>query len=153
MPWIWLDEKHYPEFQHNKYNTLYDCDNKNAEDFRYCVADCFRQYKFDKIIKSFEFRVSADNCYILHINDELVGIGPALPGGDFLCTGKPPKFYADRYEIDYHIDGINKLEIEAKVRLQPEMCCDYSCGHGGFYFSGVVTFEDGTTVVIESDSS
>lgn len=153
MPWIWLDEKHYPELQYNKYNTLYDCDNKNAEDFRYCVADCYKEYKFDIRIKTVGFCVSADNCYILHINDELVGIGPALPGGDFLCTGKPPKFYADRYELDYHIDGINKLEIEAKVRLQPEMCCDYSCGHGGFYFSGVVTFEDGTTVEIESDSS
>lgn len=84
MSWIWLDEKRYPEYQHNAYNTLYDCLNKESEEFKYCVADFKNRYEFDKKIKSFEFSVSADNCYILHINDNLIGIGPALPGGDFL---------------------------------------------------------------------
>lgn len=153
MPWIWLDKKIYPQFQRNRYNTLFDCDNKESEDFRYCVVDFFKEYKFDKKIKTFRFRVSADNCYILHINNELIGIGPALPGGDFLCNGKPPKFYADKYELDYSFEKTNKIEINAKVRLQPEMCCDYSSGYGGFYLSGSVIFDDGTTENIETDSS
>ena len=153
MSWIWLDENHYPEYQHNAYNTLYDCSNKETEEFRYRVVDFNNEFKFDKKIKSFEFSVSADNSYILHINDSFIGIGPALPGGDFLCTGKTPKHYADGYKLDFCLDNIDKLVFDAKVRLQPEMCCDYSRGHGGFYLSGTVFFDDGTTEIIETDST
>ncbi len=149
MSWIWLDEKYYPEYQNNKFNTLYDCDNK--EICKYAVADFSKSFSFGKQIKSVNIRISADNEYILFINDEFKGIGPALPGGDFLCTGKAPKHYADVYEIDF--DGIDKLDIFAKVRLQPEMCCDYSRGHGGFYFSGTVYFDDGSAEKIETDST
>ncbi len=153
MPWIWLDEKIYPQFRHNKYNSLYDCKNKETENYKYCVADISGYYKFEKNIKNITFRTSADNCYILHINDEFIGIGPALPGGDFLCIGKAPKHYADKYELDFSKETVNNLDIEAKVRLQPEMCSDYSRGHGGFFLSGTVTFYDGTTEIIETDSN
>lgn len=153
MPWIWLDDKIYPRFQNNLYNTLYDCLNKDDDKFNYCVADLFNVYKFDKSVKSVDFQISADNRYILHINNKLVGIGPALAGGDFLCVGTSPKHYADRYNLDFSSDSVDEIEIKAKVRLQPEMCCDYSRGHGGFFLSGTVTFEDGTTEKIETDST
>ena len=153
MPWIWLDEKIYPEYQNNAYNTLYDCSNKESEKFVYCVADFEKYSEYTKKIKSFSFSVSADNSYILHINDEFIGIGPALPGGDFLCSGKAPKHYSDSYELDYSSKETFKLEIVSKVRLQPEVCCDYSRGHGGFYLSGTVTFDDGTFEKIETDST
>lgn len=153
MPWIWLDEKCYPEYQKNAYNTLFDCSNKESEKFLYCVADFEKYSEYTKIIKSFSFSISADNSYILHINDEFIGIGPALPGGDFLCTGKTPKHYSDRYELDFSSKETFRLEICAKVRLQPELCCDYSRGHGGFYLSGTVIFEDGTAEHIETDST
>ena len=149
MSWIWLDEKYYPEYQNNLFNTLYDCDNKEIN--KYGVADFSKTFGFGKQIKSAKIRISADNEYILFINNEFKGIGPALPGGDFLCTGKAPKHYADVYEFEFN--GIDKLEIFAKVRLQPEMCCDYSRGHGGLYLSGTVCFEDGSTEKIETDSS
>lgn len=153
MPWIWLDEKIYPEYQKNAFNTVSDFLGKESEKLRYCVADFENYFKYDKKIKSFEFSVSADNEYILFINNEFKGIGPALPGGDFLCTGKAPKHYADKYEIDFSSNDTFKLDICAKVRLQPEMCCDYSRGHGGFFLSGTVTFDDATTEKIETDSS
>lgn len=153
MPWIWLDEKCYPEYQKNAYNTLFDCSNKESEKFLYCVADFEKCLEYGKKIKSFSFSISADNSYILHINDEFIGIGPALPGGDFLCTGKTPKHYSDRYELDFSSKETFRLEICAKVRLQPELCCDYSRGHGGFYLSGTVIFEDGTAEHIETDST
>ncbi len=153
MPWIWLDEKIYPQYQLNKYNTLYDCTNKESENFKYCVADISGYYKFEKNIKSLTFRISADNCYILHINHNFIGIGPALPGGDFLCTGKAPKHYADKYVLDFSNETVKNLDIEAKLRLQPEMCSDYSRGHGGFFLSGTVTFDDDTTEIIETDSN
>lgn len=149
MPWIWLDKNIYPEYQKNSYNILYDCDNITSDEYKYVVADISKKYHFDKEIKKFEFRVSADNKYILHINDNLIGIGPASSGGDFLCTGKTPKHYADKYEIELNNDVV---DISAKVQLQPEMLTNYSRGQGGFYFSGTVVFEDGTTETVESDS-
>lgn len=150
MPWIWLDKNKYPEFQKNRYNILFDCDNKNTEYYKYAVADISKKYRFDKKIKALKLRVSADNKYILHINNKLIGIGPASAGGDFLCTGKTPKHYADNYELD--VDG-EKIDISAKVSLQPEMLTYYSRGNGGFYLSGTVIFEDGTEEKIVTDSS
>lgn len=150
MPWIWLDPNNYPEYQKNQYNILYDCDNKNAENFKYVVADIYKEYLFNKNIKSIKLRVSADNKYILHLNGNLIGIGPASSGGDFLCTGKTPKHYADNYEIELNDDV---LEFNAKVCLQPEMLTYYSRGQGGFYLSATVVFEDGSTQIIETDSS
>ncbi len=150
MAWIWLNEKEYPEFQLNRYNTLYDCENKNTNEYNYCVVEFCKELSFKKKIKLFRFRVSADNEYILHINDELIGIGPASAGGDFLCTGKAPKHYADKYELG--ISGEN-IAISSKVRLQPEMLTGYSRGHGGFYFEGEFLFDDGSSEKIASDSS
>lgn len=153
MSWIWLDDNRYPQYQRNSYNILSDCINKESEEYLYCVADFRKFSEYSKKIKSFSFSISADNSYILHINNAFVGIGPALPGGDFLCTGKVPKHYADRYELDFGSSEVFKLDICAKVRLQPEVCCDYSRGHGGFYLSGSVTLDDGSTVKIETDST
>ena len=152
MPWIWLDDKIYPQIQRNQYNILYDCENKNAEEFRYAVADISKTFLFDKAVKTLKIRVSADNTYILRINGKFIGIGPASSGGDFLCVGKTPKHYADIYELDF-AESTDRLELAAKVSLQPEMLTNYSRGHGGFYLSGTVNFKDGTSENIETDST
>lgn len=152
MPWIWLDETKYPEFQKNIYNVLYDCEDKEKDEYNYCVADIRRNFVFDKAVKSIAFRVSADNCYILHINGDFIGIGPASSGGDFLCRGAAPKHYADKYELDFADVNTESLEIIAKVCLMPEMLTNYSRGNGGFFFEGTVTFADGTSEKIETDS-
>jgi hypothetical protein len=147
MPWIWLDENKYPEYQRNKFNILYDCENKETEEYNYCVADITKLYDFsqyNKLIDFVEFHVSADNSYILHINGNLIGIGPTSSGGDFLCRGVTPKHYADKYKLDFATDCSNRIFINAKVSLQPEMLTNYSRGHGGFLFEGTVTFTDGT---------
>ena len=112
MPWIWLDQNKYPEYQKNTFNTLSDCSNKDLEEFRYCVADFEKYLKYGKKIKSFQFSVSADNCYMLFVNYDFIGIGPALPGGDFLCTGKAPKHYSDRYELDFSSKETFKLAFK-----------------------------------------
>ena len=150
MPWIWLDEKIFPEFQNNIFTTMNSHEIKPEDNINYCVACFHKKYEFNKEIKKIKIRVSADSAYILHINGELIGIGPASSGGDFLCTGKAPKHYADNYELD--IDG-EEIDISAKVRLQPEMLTHYSRGHGGFYLSAAVDFADGTTENIKTDSS
>lgn len=153
MSWIWLDNNKYHHCQNNLYNVLYDCENKRNEDYNYIVADITKCYQFEKSVKLIEFRISADNTYILHINDEFIGIGPASAGGDFLCRGPAPKHYADKYELDFGENYPDKLEIKAKVSLQPEMLTGYSRGHGGFFFEGTVIYTDGTAEKIETDSS
>lgn len=153
MPWIWLDEDITPECYCKNYPTIMVPDEIKANfGSEYCVVDFSGYYKFDKKIKSISFRTSADSCYNLHINDEFIGIGPAAAGGDFLCVGAAPKHYADLYDINLSDKNINSLFISAKVRLLPEMLTDYSRGHGGFFLSGVVTFVDGSTEKIETDS-
>ena len=61
MPWIWLDEKKYPEFQKNLFNVLGDCENLDTDKYNYCVADIKKTVELSgKTATSFAFRVSAD---------------------------------------------------------------------------------------------
>lgn len=149
MPWIWLNEKEYPEYQHSFYNTLADCVNKDSSNYNYCVADFGKTFNFNKNISKINLRVSADSFFHLYINGALKGIGPAASGGDFLCRATAPKHYYNNYEFEY---DSNSVEIFAKVRLLPEVLTDYSRGRGGFFLSGTVLFEDGTSEKIETDS-
>ncbi len=151
MSWIWLDENLFPKFQKN-YNTIM-CPDELKSDKNFCVADFDKIFEFNKKIKSVKFRVSADSTYMLFVNNKFIGIGPAAAGGDFLCVEKAPNHYADVYEFDFESDNITEIDISAKVRLLPEMLTDYSRGHGGFYLSGTVCFEDGTTENIGTDST
>ncbi len=153
MAWIWLDKNHFPEFQKNYNSIMWPDDLKSDESINYCVADFYKRYEYAKTIKAVKFRVSADSAYMLFINDKLTGMGPASSGGDFLCVEKAPKHYADVYELDFESDNLTNIGIFAKVRLLPEMLTDYSRGHGGFFFEGVVTFKDGSTENIETDST
>ncbi len=150
MSWIWLDEKYFPEFQHSFYNILFDCDNKNSEEYKYCVADFLKCFSFEKDIKKIKLKVSADCFFQLYLNGELKGIGPVSSGGDFLCTGTTPKHYFNNYEFEINS---NTIDIIAKVSLLPEVLTEYSKGRGGFYLAGTVVFDDGTFEEIETDSS
>ena len=153
MPWIWINDDVTPSYYKENYPTIMVPDEIKAYiGSKYCVADISGYYKFDKNIRHLSFRTSADSCYILHINNELIGIGPAAAGGDFLCVGNAPKHYADKYELDFDKENVRNLDIIAKVRLLPEMLTDYSRGHGGFFLSGTVTFDDGTAETIETNS-
>ena len=153
MPWIWINDDVTPSYYKENYPTIMVPDEIKAYiGSKYCVADISGYYKFNKNITHLSFRTSADSCYILHINNELIGIGPAAAGGDFLCVGNAPKHYADKYELDFDKENVRNLDIIAKVRLLPEMLTDYSRGHGGFFLSGTVTFDDGTAETIETNS-
>ncbi len=150
MPWIWLNEKQYPEYQHSFNNVLLDCKNKESSDYNYCVADFKKTFNFNKNINKIKLRVSGDSFFQLFINGDLKGVGPASPGGDFLCVGTAPKHYYNNYEFEFDSDT---FEIAAKVRLLPEVLTEYSRGRGGFFLSGTVCFSDGTTEQIETDSA
>lgn len=150
MPWIWLDKKIYGEYQKNAYTTNVKSTEQFAKEYNYCVAVLCKTYCFDKEISKVNLRVSADSFFQLFVNEKLAGIGPASAGGDFLCLESAPKHYANNYEI---ICNDKILSIIAKVRLLPEVLTDWSRNQGGFYLKGTVSFFDGTTQKIESDSS
>lgn len=150
MPWIWLNEKQYPEYKQSFYNILADCENKDSADYNYCVADFRKTLNFNKAVNKITLRVSADSFFHLFINGDLIGVGPSSPGGDFLCVGTAPKHYFNNYEFECDSDS---LEITAKVRLLPEVLTEYSRGRGGFFLSGTVYFSDGTSEHFETDTS
>jgi len=149
MSWIWLDNNKYPEYQLN-YSNENSVPEERRKEFLYCVAQFRKEYSFAKIINKVNVRVSADNFFHLFMNREFIGMGPVLPGGDFLCKRPAPKHYMNEYEIDVNSD---KLEFSADVRLLPYKVCDYSRNHGGFMLEAEIEFEDGEKQTVSTDES
>ncbi len=149
MSWIWLDGKKYPQYQHNFSNTN-SVDDETEKRYSFCVADFKKTFSFDKPIVKAVLTVSADNYFHLYVNGGFTGMGPALPGGDFLCRRPAPKHYSNTYTVE--ADG-NTLDIFAKVRSLPDKVCDYSRGHCGFMLCGTLYFEDGSTLEVQTDKT
>ncbi len=149
MSWIWLNKNTYPEFRENFSNTN-SVGDEVQERYRYCAADFVKTYSFGKKIVRAELTVSADNYFHLFANGDFIGMGPALPGGDFLCRRPAPKHYANFYAVDVNAAS---LMLFAKVRSLPEKVCDYSRNFCGFMLEGTLFFEDGETLRIGSDGT
>lgn len=149
MSWIWLSGKTYPEYRENFSNICGIGDEARAR-FHYCVAEFKKSFSFDKkIVKAF-LTVSADNAFRLYVNGAFTGMGPVLPGGDFLCRRPAPKHYANQYTVGV---GSEKLELFARVRSLPDKVCDYSRSRCGFLCEGTLLFEDGEQLVFAADES
>lgn len=145
--WIWLSEKRYPQYQQSPVSVNLEYD---AVKFHYCVAEFEKVFSYEKEISSVDLRVSADAQFRLWMNGELVGIGPAHSGGDFLTEQALPWHYANNYKMD--TKG-NALCFFAQVQLLPQVLTEFSQGHGGFYLEGTVTFADGSSTGICTDES
>lgn len=145
--WIWLPEKEYPHRQTTKYSAFLEW---NCSD-TYTVAEFERQYQFDKTISRVELRFSADTEFQLFCNDEIIATGPVPSGGDFIGNELPrSNFYATQMTL---FPKEKKLEFFARVKMMPVKICEYSKGHGGFMLTGHLYFEDGTKMVLSTDSS
>ncbi len=143
--WIWLPTDKYPEYQNNRYDGM-----NGTNDGKFAVAEFEKTYKFDKKVKNLALRFSGDTVFQLYLNGEFLATGPAAVGGDFLGNGKPrPNFYAFEMTSEPNSDT---LVFFARVKNHPSQICDYSKGRGGFMLAAFVTFEDGTTTVICTDS-
>ena len=149
MNWIWLDDKRYPDFQLN-YSNENSVPEERRNEFGYCVAEFSKGYRFPKKIKRAFVKISADNCFHLFINGRFIGMGPVLPGGDFLCKRPAPKHYMNEYEIDVDSD---KLDFSVDVRLLPYKVCDYSRNHGGLAIEAEFETEDGEKLIASTDES
>ena len=149
MNWIWLGEKDYPDFQKN-FVSVNETPQEIRDTYRYCVAEFKKTADFGREIKSVKVKISADSFYHFYINGEMLSIGPASAGGDFLCHHPAPKHYANEFELP-----VNSYEAEilVKVRLLPEVLTDYSRRHGGLAADLVFTLEDGTQRTVSTDES
>ena len=144
--WIWLPKDKYADYITTGFDTM-----SGEMPGKFAVAEFCKCYSFNKKVTTLHLRFSGDTNFKLYLNGEILATGPATPGGDFLCNGKPrPNFYA--YEMTVSAET-KKLDFLGIVRKQPAQLCDFSKGKGGFMMSALITFEDGTKKVINTDST
>ncbi len=149
MNWIWLSEKYYLDFQKNFVN-INETPKEKRGIYNYCVAEFKKTADFGCKIKSVKTIISADSFYHFYLNGEMLSIGPASSGGDFLCRRPAPKHYANEFELPVNS---RKAEILVKVRLLPEVLTDYSRCHGGLAADFVFVLEDGSERTVITDES
>ena len=144
--WIWLPTGKYPDYQATHYSAMSEKPYRN-----YCVAEFSKAYHFAKKVTSLTLRFSGDTAFEIYLNDKLTATGPVPVAGDFLGNDFPRgQHYMS--EITLMPDSAD-LNFYARVRLGPVSIHEYSKGHGGFMLGGLVTFEDGTQDVINTDST
>ncbi len=144
--WIWLPKEKYPNHQ----TTIFHAHDPKAKG-NFTVAEFTKRYDLPKVPKKVDIRVSADTLFQLFCNETCVATGPASVGGDFFGNERPREnYYA--FETAIYPDKC-ELEFFARVQMTPDRICDYSRGHGGFMLSAIATFDDGTQMHFETDSS
>lgn len=144
--WIWLPKDQYPKEQHTVFSGFY----RNQAD-NYTVAEFDKSYVFDKKVIRAELRFSADTAFQLYCNEEILATGPACVGGDFIGNETVREnFYAFEMCIEPNCET---LHFFARVKMLPVQICEYSKGHGGFMFSAVFIFSDGSQAEAVSDES
>jgi len=144
--WIWLPKKEYPDDQNTIFSSFMSNENKN-----FCVAEFTKKYNFQKKILHAEIRFSADTAIQLFLNGNIIATGPVCVGGDFIGNETAREnYYSSEITVFPNSDS---LDFFARVKMLPVQICEYSKGHGGFMMSAILTFEDGTKQVIETDDS
>lgn len=146
MKWIWLPKSQYPKNQTTVYSGF-----KNKTNGNYTVAEFKKTYSFSKKVSSMKLTFSGDTEFQLFCNEKPVATGPAHSGGDFIGNDAPrPDFYAMKAEVFLNTDTVCFF---ARVKMMPVRIYEYSKGCGGFMLSALITFEDGTKTIVNTDSS
>ena len=148
--WIWLPKDKYPTHQ----TTLLTVSGA-AETYALChVKKCFET---KKPIRSMDVRFSADTQFVVYLNGKHLATGPSSVGGDFLFNDR---VYPQQYATELHLTAEDsaafaegKADFFAYVKMQPARWLEMSHGHGGFFLTAHVTFEDGTKTVLLTDET
>jgi len=151
--WIWLPRAQYPDRQ----NTILAAVGRPAslEEGHYTVVRCKKSWETGKPIREVTIRSSADTFFRLFLNEKQILSGPAAVGGDFISNERArPQHYATTICLKEH-PGFSegKLDFSAMVRMMPIKIFEYSQGHGGFFLTAQVRFEDGTKTTLVTDES
>jgi len=107
---IWLDPKHYPEYQSGKFSVV----------------------EFKRVIQAdqpIEIEICALARYMLFVNGNYIGRGPTSACGDYVNFGKIEEPYFDTYSLDYKGD----IEIKVLVTSVPTVLNEYDFGHSGLW--------------------
>ena len=123
---IWLDSAIYPEYQKNKF----------------CMVE-FKRELYSQF--PIEIEICAHSRYLLYVNGEYVGRGPASVGGDFFLQGEIKEPYFDRYTLDCK----GKIEIKVIVTSQPTVLTEYDFGAFGLW----AFVKSQEKVILETDES
>jgi hypothetical protein len=145
--WIWLDNKHFPQYQNSRPTCF--CSNDN---YQYAVAAFRKTVHLDSQPKKVHVCVTADSKYRLYVNGQMVARGPAEMGGDYDNKLAPNWWFYDVYDLTANFQP-GKNVITAEVVLGPTVQADHSIGHGGFLFEANLGFADGKEMTIKSDDS
>lgn len=145
--WIWLPKSKYADRQNTFFNPL----GQSKASSKYTVCSFKKSYIFDSVPVLVEMTYTADTAFLLMCNGDTIARGPAYSGGDFLGNDKPRgDYYA--FKSSY-VPSEPSLDFEAIVRMEPYHLCEYSRGHGGFYFYATIYFENGEKITALSDDS
>ena len=124
---IWLDEKAYPEYKRG----------------RFCVAEFKKEID---VQGELEIDITAHSRYMLFVDGEYIGRGPASVGGDYFLLGE--KIKSPFYET-YTISKNGKVEIKVLVTSVPTAMTEYDFGVSGFW---VEVFSNGE-MICQADES
>ena len=148
--WIWLPHEQYPTHQTT-------CQNISDAADTYAVCQIKKTFSAGKAIREMHVRFSADTAFVLYLNGAHLATGPSSIGGDFLFN---ERVYPQQYATELHLtqddsaafsDGT--AEFFAVVKMQPTRMFEMSHGHGGFFLTAHVTFEDGTKTLFLTDET
>ena len=120
---IWLDPQRFPEYQGNKFS----------------LAEFKREICVDK---AFDVEICANARYLLYINGEYIGRGPASVGGDFLC-GQIKEPYFEKYTVN----KTGKIQIKVIVTSVPTVLTEFDFGASGLWLRVL----DGENVLYQAD--
>lgn len=144
--WIWLPSDKYGNKPHNILSGFENADNSD-----FIVAEFMKVFEFSQDVISAKLRFSGDCTFQLFCNNTIVATGPACVGGDFIGNEIPRhNFYAFEEEI---YPKTSSLTFFARVKMLPAQICEYSKGRGGFMFSAILTFADGTQKEIHTNET
>lgn len=154
--WIWLPKALYPQYQTSAYNLEFAHFHGEHQFARVALS---RDYDLKRPIREVHLRFSGDTFFMLSCNETFLASGPASAGGDFLKIDGPidyrlhplSNYYATEMTLTADsFPGLaeGRLHFRAQVRMTPARLFDQSKGHGGFFLTAMVLFEDGTEDIL-----
>lgn len=126
--WVWLNSEMFPDY---------------ASGDKFCIAELVGTHEI-KSDTPLTIRVCASARYMLYVNDEFIGRGPASAGLDYFEMLATTLYYDE-----YTISTSTQVKIRALVTSADTAMCERSCGKAGLYLE---LFQDGEKIA-EADSS
>ncbi len=153
--WIWLPKELYPHCQTTAFDRT-SVDYNAENNVNYKVVFFKKTQKYNKPIKTVDIRFSGDTVVTLTCGD-FFGRAPASSGGDFLIPQLPHScYYATKITLNQNdcptfCNG--EISLFATVRMAQARLFEFSFGHGGFFLTAHIHFEDGSKEILITDES